>query len=61
MSLHAEEKQLNEERERTCGEFSASGSMIVHVLKRAEKVAQKDHNPALAKKDPCPGRTPLKK
>ena len=48
--LHTEEKQLDEEHKRTCGEFSTSVNMIVHVLKRAEKVAQKDHNPALAKK-----------
>ena len=48
--LHAEGKQLKEEYERARGEFSASGTMIVHVLKRAEKVAQKDRNAALAKK-----------
>ncbi len=48
--LHAEGKQLKEEYERARGEFSASGTMIVHVLKRAEKVAQKDRNVALAKK-----------
>ena len=48
--FHAEVKQLNGERERALGEFSALGSMIIHVLKRAEKVAQKDHNLTLAKK-----------
>ncbi|MEI6293365.1 MAG: hypothetical protein WCP36_06760 [Methanomicrobiales archaeon] len=48
--LHAEEKQLKEEHERALGEFSSSADMIVHVLKRAEKVAQKDHNMALGKK-----------
>ncbi len=48
--LHTEEKQLKEEHERARGEFSALETMIVHVLKRAEKVAQKDHNAALAKK-----------
>lgn len=48
--LHAEEKQLKDEHERALGEFSSSADMIVHVLKRAEKVAQKDHNMALGKK-----------
>lgn len=48
--LHAEVKQLKEEHERALGEYSSTASMIVHVLKRAEKVAQKDHNLALAKK-----------
>ena len=48
--LHTEETQLEEEHKRARGEFSASGTMIVHVLKRAEKVAQKDNNPSLAKK-----------
>ncbi|MEI7434591.1 MAG: hypothetical protein WCJ93_10105 [Methanomicrobiales archaeon] len=48
--FHAEMKQLNGERERARSEFSALGSMMVHVLKRAEKVAQKDHNLTLAKK-----------
>ena len=43
-------KQLKEEHERALSEFSSSGSMIVHVLKRAEKVAQKDHNLTLSKK-----------
>lgn len=48
--FHAEAKQLKEEHERARGEFSSYSDMMVHVLKRAEKVAQKDHNPALAKK-----------
>ena len=48
--LHAEEKQLQAEHQRAAGEFSSYGDMIVHVLKRAEKVAQKDHHMALAKK-----------
>jgi len=48
--LHVEEKQLKEELERAHGEYSQLGAMLVHVLKRAEKVALKDHNVALAKK-----------
>jgi len=48
--LHAEESQLKEEHERARVEFSTSGNMIVHVLKRAEKVALKDHKVSLAKK-----------
>ncbi len=48
--VHAEEDQLKEAHERARGEFSAAGTMIVHVLKRAEKVAQKDRNVTLAKK-----------
>ena len=48
--FYAEENQLRDERERVHGEFASLGSMIVHVLKRAEKVAQKDHNLTLAKK-----------
>jgi hypothetical protein len=48
--FYAEEDQLGDERERFHGEFASVGSMIVHVLKRAEKVAQKDHNLTLAKK-----------
>ncbi len=48
--FYAEEKLLNDERERAHGEFVSLGSMIVHVLRRAEKVAQKDHNLTLAKK-----------
>ena len=43
------------------GSFHHTGGMIVHVLKRAEKVAQKDHHLALAKKTHTLGRTPLKK
>ncbi|MCU0630094.1 MAG: hypothetical protein MUF37_02935 [Methanoregulaceae archaeon] len=48
--LHAEEKQLQADHQRATGVFSSYGDMIVHVLKRAEKVAQKDHHMALAKK-----------
>jgi hypothetical protein len=48
--LHADEEQLKEEYGRALSEFSSLGNMIVHVLKRAEKVAQKDHNMSLAKK-----------
>jgi predicted nucleic acid-binding Zn-ribbon protein len=48
--FYAEEKLLNDERERAHGEFVSLGNMIVHVLRRAEKVAQKDHNLTLAKK-----------
>ncbi len=48
--FHAEEKQLTDEREKLLSEFFSSGNMIIHVLKRAEKVAQRDHNLSLAKK-----------
>jgi predicted nucleic acid-binding Zn-ribbon protein len=48
--FHAEAKELEEEQERALAEFSSSADMVVHVLKRAEKVAQKDHNLAIAKK-----------
>jgi len=48
--LHAEETRLKEEHERERSEFTALGNMIVHVLKRAEKVALKNNNVALAKK-----------
>lgn len=48
--LQAERMRLKEVLERARGEFAAAGNMIVHVLKRAEKVAQKDHNATLAKK-----------